>query len=436
MKAPRRKFLQKLARLSSLSLGASFLPSIPLQAAERLTEYPTHASAAEAATDEDFWYQVRLAYRPATGLINLNNGGVSPHPRAIQEKVNDLTTYANEAPSFNMWRLFSRQLNQVKIDLAELAGCEKDQITIMRNATEALETVILGIDFKAGDEVLTTDQDYPSMLNTLALREKRDGIKVIKIPIPDQQASDEDIVEAFRKAITRKTRMIMFSHVVNLTGRVLPAQDLCALARENEIQSLVDGAHSFASLPFQLSELDCDYFGTSLHKWLSAPFGTGMLYVRKERIGALWPIYGYPEGEQETITKFDHLGTRSLAIELGIGEAVRFHNHIGTERKYARLQYLKHYWTSQVKEIPGVKFNTRLKDGWSNGLVNFYIEGKDQRKTYQELEAQFNIHTTIIRHPDVSGIRVSPNVYTTLDELDHLVQAIQIMAEEQQKTDK
>ena len=412
----RRNFVKKASLFAGLGLLTS---STPLIGADLFGE-----------SDEDFWQEIRRAYTESATLINLNNGGVSPHPKVVQEVVERYTQFANEAPGYYMWRVMGRLRTAVRRQLAEIAGVSAEEIAIQRNATEALEVVIKGLDLAAGDEILTTDQDYPSILNTLSMRERRHGIKVNKISVPVPCEDFEEMVESFRSAVTPKTKLIVVCHIINLSGQIMPIREICEMAHERGIEVLVDGAHSFANLDFRISDLGCDYFGTSLHKWLSAPFGTGMLYIKKEKIGKVWPMYGYPESEKDKIAKFEHLGTRSFPIELGIGEAIRFHQGIGTERKWKRLLYLKKYWTEQLKDIPEVEFYTSLDPSYACGICNFGLSNWKAGDLGRVLTNQYQLYNTVTGHPDIKGVRISPHVYTSLDDLDHLVRTVKKLAKE------
>lgn len=424
----RRSFFKKFSAIS----GGLLLPPLltPGLAAEigREIAHVQHASLQQAAEDEDFWFQIRQAYTSSSNLINLNNGGVSPHPKVVQEKVAAYTRFANEAPGYYMWRFMGRLRPQIRTKLAILGGVDPEEIAITRNATEALETVIQGIDFKKGDEILTTDQDYPSILNALEMLSKRQGVKITKIALPVPVSNPSEVVKRFENAITPKTKALVCCHIINLTGQILPVQAICEMAKKHKVQTIIDGAHSFCQLSFSIADLGCDYYGTSLHKWLCGPFGTGMLYVQKDKISDLWPMFGYPEAEKDQISKFEHTGTRSFPIELAISDAIDFHNGIGTDRKNARLHYLKEYWTQQVADIPELKFHAQPTSEHTCGIINFSMEGWEPQKLSSVLVNQHRLYVTANRHKDVAGVRISPNVYTNLDELDYLVEILHKLA--------
>ncbi len=379
---------------------------------------------AKIATDETFWFQVRQAYDVSTNLVNLNNGGVSPSPRVVLEAFEHYNRLANQLPAYYLFRDFKEKRAAVKKQLAGLAGCNPEEIALCRNATEALETCIFGLNLKKGEEILTTTQDYPSMLISLEQRTRRDGIILTKLTIPVPVEDEEEIVSIFEKAITKNTRAILVCHVINLTGQIMPIKKISDMAHNHGLEVICDGAHSFAHFDFNIPDLHCDYFGTSLHKWLGAPFGCGMLWVKKEKIEKLWPLFGGPEDQIGKINKFDHLGTRSFPAELAISEAIDFHMSIGPKRKEARLRYLKNYWAEKVKNMKGLKLLTSFNDRFACGIATFAIEGKDMGKVAKSLHKNYGLYTSRINHEDVNGIRVSPNIYSSLRHLDRLVEAI------------
>ncbi len=424
----RRSFIQKsFLTAGTLSLGSFFRKSMAENVKEALVELNT-LSPTEAAQNEDLWARIQQAYTTSPTIINLNNGGVSPQPKVVQEAANRYYAYANEAPSYYMWRVLDQGREPLRAKLAHLAGCSPDELAINRNTTEAINTVIFGLNLKAGDEVVLTRYDYPNMIHAWKQRERRDGIVLKWLDFDIPMESDDEVIGKFRAAITPRTRVFHITHMINWTGHIMPAKALCTLARENNIDSVVDGAHTFGHLNFNIPELGCDYFGTSLHKWLCAPFGTGMLYIRKEKIKDVWPLLASPENQEDNIRKFENIGTRSFATEQAIGTAINFHTAIGSERKEARLQYLKDYWVNQVKDLDKVLFYTSTRKNLSCALFNFGIKGMDASAVHNELFKGYKIHTSPIKWEKVNGPRVTPHVYTTLYDLDRLVEAIQKMA--------
>src|SRR6266852_5557824 len=411
-----------LAALSSSSVGA-LLKNI--QAATRSV---AHLTPEQAAMDEDFWFEIQKAFTVTRGIINLNNGGVSPSPRIVTEALVRYIWEQEDATAYTMWQILEPQSETIRTGLAELFGCDREEIAITRNASESLEILLMGMDIKSGDEILTTTQDYPRILTTLCQREKREGLKLklIQIPIPPKKL--EEITGAFEKGITDRTRLILMSHEINITGQITPVKAICELARAKGIETIVDGAHSFAQFDFKQKDLGCDYFGTSLHKWLYAPKGTGMLYVKRDKIEKLWPLMAAEAKQAADIRKFEEIGTHPAAPKLAIGEALLFHNGIGGKRKEARLRYLSRYWMNRLKDVPRIRFNTSFDPAQMCAIANVQIEGLEQGKIGSYLFSQHSIFTTPIIHEEFQGIRITPNVYTTLSELDRFCDQMELIA--------
>jgi selenocysteine lyase/cysteine desulfurase len=324
-----------------------------------------------------------------------------------------------------MWRNLEPQVETVRQRLAGEFGCDAEEMAITRNASESLEICILGLDLKAGDEVLTTNQDYPRMLTAWRQRERREQIKVNTISFPVPPPSIDDLYQRFERAITPRTKVIHFCHITNLTGQIFPVKRICRLGRERGIEVIVDGAHAFAHFPFKHADLDCDYYGTSLHKWLLAPHGTGFLYVRKSKIKNLWPLMAADRSQDDNIRKFEEIGTHPAANHNAIAEALTFHEGIGIERKAARLRYLKDRWARRLESNKGVKVLTPYDPLQSCGLALFNIEGMDPGKLGAHLWERHRIIVTPIVHDEFRGIRVTPNVYTTLNEIDMFCDAVE-----------
>lgn len=420
----RRNFIHKLAGTSAAFAGLPFFMSADGKSFLKALQNVTSLSPEDCATEEDFWHYVQQTYTVSATVTNLNNGGVSPQPKVVQDAVERYNRLSNEAPSYYMWRVLDMGREPLREKLADLAGCSAEEIAIDRNSTEALETVIFGLPLQKGDEVVLTKQDYPNMINAWKQREARDGIVLnwlnFDFPIED----NDFIVREFSKAFTSKTKVVHITHIINWNGQILPAKKIAKAAHERGIEVLVDAAHSFAHLDFKIPDLDCDYFGTSLHKWLCAPFGSGMLYMKKEKIKKLFPLFAAPKPDSDDIRKFEHLGTRSFAIEQAIANAVNFHQMIGSERKQKRLHYLKWYWTEKVKELPGVSFGTSLNPEFSCAIALLQIQNKTPQEVGQFLFRKYKIHTVPINWENIHGLRITPNVYTTSKDLDRLVTAI------------
>lgn len=383
-----------------------------------------HLSPLEVAADEDFWATIQQSFSVTRGIINLNNGGVSPSPRIVTEAFVRYTWQQEDATAYTMWQLLEPQSETVRTGLAELFGCDSEEIAITRNASESLEILLMGLDLKSGDEILTSTQDYPRMITTLKQRELREGLKLKLIPIPIAPANADDIAAAYEKAITPRTKLILVSHQINLTGQINPVKKVCEMARARGIDTIVDGAHAFAQFDFKRDDLQCDYYGTSLHKWLYAPKGTGLLYVKKDKIAKVWALMASEDKNKNDIRKFEEIGTHSAAMRLAIGEAVLFHRAIGGKRKEERLRFLARYWMNNLKAIPKIGFNTSFDPKQSCAIGNFKVEGIDPVKLGGYLMSKHKIFTTPIVHEEFTGIRITPNVYTTLWELDRFCSVV------------
>lgn len=420
----RRSFVRK-----SLSVAGALTvsPFLHQAAAENLSDALVRLnrlSPAAAVNDEDLWARMAQAYTVSPNILNLNNGGVSPQPKVVQDAVDRYYHLSNEAPTYYMWQILDKGREPLRKKLADLAGTSAEELAINRNATEALATVTWGLTLNKGDEIVMTKQDYPNMIHAWKQKELREGIRIKWISLALPVEKEEEIVKAFVEATTSKTRIWHITHMINWTGQIMPVKRLCEEARKRNIISIVDGAHTFAHMDFKLSDFDADYFGTSLHKWLCAPFGTGMLYVKKENIGGLWPLFPNDKPQSTDIRKFETLGTRSFAPEQAIGQAIDFHNAIGSKRKAERLHYLKTYWCEKVTKNSRVKLNISLKPEFSCALGNFSIDGMEPETLANRLMGEFQIHTVAIKWENISGVRVTPHVYTTTKDLDRFVEAV------------
>jgi selenocysteine lyase/cysteine desulfurase len=420
----RRLFLNRIGVLSAASWFTRPFQSNWNNDLQQALQKASHVPAQELAGDEDFWFFVQQAYTASPSLINLNNGGVAPSPIVVQEAMKKYHDMCNEGPSYYMWRVLDQGREPLRQNLARLAGCSAEEIAIHRNASEALETVIFGLDLKRGDEVVLSKFDYPNMMNAWKQREMREGIKLVWVT-PTLPAEDKDyLVNTYVKAFTPKTKVVHLTHVVNWNGQILPVKAIADAAHARGIEVVVDGAHSFAHFQFTIPETGADYFGTSLHKWLSACIGSGMLYVKKDKIKNLYPLFAAPDAKSDDIRKFETLGTRPFFIEQAIGKAIEFYEMIGAQRKEQRLFYLKNYWMNQVKDIPKVTFYTSMKPGFGCALGVVHVEGKRPLDMEDFLWRNYKIHVTTIDYENLKGVRVTPNVYTTTRNLDLLATAI------------
>lgn len=421
----RRNFLQSSLKTMGTLSAMSIYNLSHAAAFEELNNANQDISPKDLAKDEDYWSFISQAYTVSPAIINLNNGGVSPSPRIVQDAVHRYDNFANEGPSYYMWRILDQGREPLRQRLADLAGADPEEIAINRNATEALNTVIYGMDLAAGDEVIGTKQDYPNMIQAWRQRALREKIIYHQISFDFPIENDDQIVRAFEAAITPRTKVLHITHIINWVGQIMPVKKLTDLAKKYKITTIVDGAHSFGLLDFKISDLGCDYFGTSLHKFLSAPIGSGMLYVRKDNIEKIWPLMCNDQPRGTDIRKFETLGTRSFPIEQGIGEAIHFHNGIGSKRKEERIRYLKNYWASQAINMPKVKLHTSLKDEYACAICGVSIEGMTPAELDGKLFTEHKIHTVGIVWENISCVRITPHVYTRLSDLDRLVKALE-----------
>jgi selenocysteine lyase/cysteine desulfurase len=424
----RRDFLALAGKSLGLAAVSSASVASLVRDVEAATKSVAHLSPEDAAADEDYWATIQNVFSVTRGIINLNNGGVSPSPKIVTEALVRYIWEQEELPPYTMWEILEPQSETIRTGLAELFGCDREEIALTRNASESLEILLDGMDFKPGDEILTTTQDYPRMLTTLRQREKRENLKLklIQVPIPPKNLNE--ITDAFEKGITDRTKLILVSHMINITGQITPVKAVCDLARARGIETVIDGAHSFAQFDFKQKDLGCDYFGTSLHKWLYAPKGTGLLYIRRDKIEKIWPLMAAEAKQATDIRKFEEIGTHSAAPKLAIGEAIIFHNGIGGKRKEARLRYLSRYWMNKLKDVPKIRFNTSFDPNQSCAIANVQVEGTDPKAVTKYLFDKHKIFTVPIVHAEFQGVRITPNLYTTLPELDRFCEVMDSIA--------
>jgi len=420
----RRSFLHKAGIVSATTFFTSITKPVWSKNLERVIREAESVSPKDLASEEDFWYYIQQAFTVSPAIINLNNGGVSPAPKSVQDAMKRYYDYCNEAPSYYMWRILDQGRETLRDNLAKLAGCSAEEIAINRNSSEGLETIIFGLSLKAGDEVVVAKQDYPNVVNAWKQRELRDGIKInwVNLELPTEDESY--LIKQYVTAFTPRTKAVNVTHIINWNGQIIPVRKIADEAHKRGIDVLVDGAHSFAHFNFKIPELSADYFASSLHKWLYAPIGSGMLYVKKEKIKNLFPLFASDAPLKDDIRKFESLGTRPFFIEQAIGKALEFHEMIGSERKEKRLHYLKNYWMEKVKNIPKVKISTSLHPKWGCAIGMVSIEGKKPSELDGYLFNNHKIHTTSIEWENIKGVRITPNVYTTTKNLDVLIDGI------------
>lgn len=425
---PRRTFLKQAATLAGAFSVNSLFNQAHAAEWHDASEKVSTLKPDQVAQNEDYWSVIQRCYSVNSNIINLNNGGVSPAPIVVQQAVERYNQLSNEGPSYYMWRILDQGREPLREKLAALAGASPEEIAINRNATEALNTVIYGLDLNRGDEVIGTLQDYPNMIQAYRQKAQRQGIVYKQISFDFPIEDDERIVKAYEAAITDKTKVIHVTHMINWVGQTMPVAKIADMAHARGIEVICDGAHSFGLIDFKIPDLHCDYFGTSLHKFLSAPIGSGMMWIRRDKIEKIWPLTCNGEPRSANIRKFETLGTRSFPIEQGIGEAINFHEGIGSRRKQERIHYLKNYWASRVQDVPKVKLHTSLNPKYSCAICGVSIDGMTPGQLDTALFDQYKIHTVGIAWENINCVRVTPHVYISIADLDKLVGAIQAIA--------
>lgn len=431
----RRRFLGIMGKgAGSLAFAGAMLEPGAIRRLEPVFQAARERTPEEIARDELFWFEVQKAFTVDRSLINFNNGGVSPSPTYVQEAMKRYLDYSNTAPTHAMWTVLEPQIEGVRKRLARAFGCSPEEIAITRNASEGLQICQFGFDLQPGDEVLTTTQDYGRMVTTFKQRERREKIvlRQFKIPVP---AEDEDeLGRLFEENITPRTKLILMCHMINLTGQILPVKKVVNMARKHGIPVIVDGAHSFAHFDFKQADLDCDYYATSLHKWLFAPHGTGMLFVKKDKIAGLWPLMAAPDKITNDIRKFEEIGTHPAANHNAIAEALTFHEGIGPKNKEARMIYLRDRWIERLISHDRVRLHTSRKPGFACGIANVQVEGIDSVDLRDWLWEKYRIIVVAIKHQEFEGLRISPSVYSTLEEIDRFCDAMEVAIKKGIKT--
>ena len=386
------------------------------------------ASADEVARNEAYWETIRSGYKLKPDYINLENGYYSMTPQYTMERYHDLINEVNYQASYYMRTEQWDNKDSAAARLAELIGASSDEVVITRNTTESLDSIISGYSWEADDEAVYAHQDYGAMRNQFKLMEQRYGIKSRIINVPNHPTSDTEIVSLYESAITSKTKLLMVCHMINITGHLLPIRKICDMAHSHGVDVLVDGAHVIGHIDFNIKDLDCDYYGSSLHKWLSVPLGAGLLYVKKGKAKNLWPLFAEYNKEDDDIKKLNHTGTHPVHTDLAVNDAIDYLDKMGLKRKESRLRYLQRYWSDQVRDVPNIVVNTPIDSHRSCGIANVGIAGLNPKEMAKILLEDYNIWTVGIDSPQVKGCRITPNVYTTIEELDSFVLALKDMA--------
>ena len=419
----RRSFLKKTGAAMMLPLSFSEISAA-------IPDIPDHSGvkASELAGDEAFWDEIRKMYVQNPAFINLESGYFSPAPELVKTGWIDRLTEINASPSYYMRTKQFDERQDLINKMAEFIGISNEEMILTRNTTESLNIVIHGLRLSEGEEILRTNREYPSMIQALDQRSKRYGTKVNVVDIPLQPASVEQIVGIIEKGITPKTKVLLVSHIIYLNGQVLPVKEITTMAHNHGLEVIVDGAHAFTHIDQSIKEIDCDYYGCSLHKWFGAPLGNGLLYVKKGKVERIWPLFGDSDYEQDDIRKLSHFGTMPCSNQVAMHSSIAFNNKIGIPKKSARLKYLRKYWTEQVKDTAGVQFFTPLQDEFCGAIANVGIEDMKAKELATALMDQYKIFTVAIDHDDIQGVRVAPNFHNTMEDLDKMVAAINDLA--------
>jgi selenocysteine lyase/cysteine desulfurase len=416
----KRTFIKGLALAG---IGTPFSAKSMEKWVEQFQDIP----AAELADDEVFWEGIRRGYRLKPDYINLENGYYNFIPEEIMEKYVSHIREVNYQGSYYMRTVQWDNKKKVAEKLAVMLGCGGDELIITRNTTESLDMIIGGFPWQTGDEAVFADQDYGAMQDMFRQVSERFGVVNKKVSVPNHPANDEEIVNLYASAITGKTKLLMVSHMVNITGQILPVRKICDMAHQKGVQVLVDGAHAVAHIKFNMNDLNSDYYGASLHKWLSVPLGAGILYVRKSNIKNIWPLIADSPRKEDDILRLNHIGTHPVATDLTIADSIDYYNKIGPERKEARLRYLQLYWSDKVRSSPGVIVNTPAESTRSCGIANVGIKGMKPALLAETLMNKYKIFTVAIDYANVQGCRITPNLYTNTRELDQFVKALKEM---------
>lgn len=420
--------MQKRQFIKDLVLTSMALP-LGLNGMAKSFASQANQSPEALAQDNAFWEEIRKQYLLKPDYINLENGYYNFLPQPLLNQYIEHIKEINYQGSYYMRTVQWENKQKSVIALSEIAGCAPDELIITRNTTESLDTIIGGIHWQGGDEAIMAEQDYGAMLDMFKLVSERHGVVNKIISVPNHPKDDNEIVDIYKNAITTKTKVILVSHMINITGQILPIKKIATMAHQYGVQVIVDGAHAFAHIQFSIADLGCDYYAASLHKWLSVPLGAGILFVKKEHIKTIWPLFADGEKDPNKIKRLNHTGTHPAHTDLTIPDSIAYYQMIGPAKKEARLRYLQQYWTSKVKGIPNIILNTPTDAARSCAISNVGIEGMKPTVLAERLLKEHKIFTVAIDYVNVHGCRITPNLYTTTQELDQFVQALTILAQ-------
>ena len=419
--------MDKRQFLKNITLATLGTP-IAFSAFSKAFEAHKNTSPLHLAKDEDFWAQIRDQYLLKTDYINLENGYYNFLPQPLLNKYIEHIKEVNLQGSYYMRTVQFENKKKITARLAKVLGCGADELIITRNTTESLDMVIGGLNWGKGDEAIMAYQDYGAMLDMFEQVQDKYGVVRVMVSVPNHPKNDEEIVQLYEQAITKKTKVILVSHMINISGQILPIKKIGEMAHAKGVQVIVDGAHAFAHIQYDIDDLNCDYYAASLHKWLSTPLGAGLLYIRKDHIPKVWPLLADGEKDKNKINRLNHTGTHPVHTDLTINDSIDYYEMIGAERKEARLRYLQNYWTEKVSNIPRIILNTPTEANRSCAIANVGIEGIAPADLAKRLFKEHQIFTVAIDYANIQGCRICPNLYTTTKELDVFISALKTLA--------
>ncbi|WP_185154037.1 aminotransferase class V-fold PLP-dependent enzyme [Fulvivirga sp. M361] len=421
-KYERRSFIKKLLGGSAAAIT---LPSIGWTNRNRFDQFPKFKEWTQP--EEDYWALVKNQYQIKPGLIMMNAANFCPSPYPVSHAMADHLDSLNSNASSQDRKKYHAIYDETVNLLADYLGAQPEEIAITRNTSESNNMINNGLDLKPADEVIYWEQNHQTLNIAWEVRAKRAGFKIIKVSTPRSPENEEDLIRPFTDVMTKKTRLICFSHISNISGTLLPVQRLCAIARDKGILSLVDGAQTFGFMNVDLEELGCDFYTGSAHKWLTGPKESGVLYVKKNQLNKVWPLViskDWTWGNEWKIENLVRYGQRNDATIAAFGKAVEFHNMIGKDKVEARVRELatslKDKLSMTLREI---EFVTPENAKMNACILVFNLPGIDSDTAVARLYSDYKI-AAAGTHDGFNGIRLSPNIYNTKEELDQVVKAL------------
>ena len=411
----KRSFLKTIGNYSI----APFI--IPTEAINHLS---LNESLPKELSDKKLWKEIRSHYKLKPDYINLESGYYNIIPKPVLENFIKHVKMVNYEGSYYMRNNLIYNKDRITERLGSIFGSNKDELCITRNTTESLDLIIGGFPWKKNDEAIFAEQDYGAMKSMFEQISSRYGVNNKIISIPNHPKSDEEIIKIYESEITSKTKLIMVCHMINITGQILPIKKICEMAHSYGVDVMVDGAHCIGHFNFKISDFNCDYYGSSLHKWLATPLGAGLLHVKKNKISKIWPLLGDSNKNPNDIKRLNHIGTHPVHTDLAINNSIDYLEWIGVERKEKRLRFIKNYWVNRLKGIKNIVINTPFEEHRSCGIGNIGVNNLTPEKLAKILMEKYKIFTVAIDYANVKGCRISPNVFTNIAELDRFIDSM------------